>query len=247
MDGGFMRDDDDFEARRAALRLGLRAAIGIVVGVLLSGPLAIVLVAVLAPQPPWSDVPTFIAHAHPLQILPYAGGFVLVAACAGLLASLHVLAPARYRVRTTAALVATAAFAAMVLLNYVLQTTFVPMLSRSGDAADAPLVAAFSMANPRSLAWCLEMWGYGFLGVATWLVAPVFAGAPLERAASWTFVANGPASVASAVWTAVQPGWVLTIPGVVAFVVWNVLVVAMAVLAALVLRRRASVEREPPQ
>ena len=74
---------------------------------------------------------------------------------------------------TQAALVFTGVYAALVALNYVVQTTFVPALVTHGDIADAPLIAAFTMAQPRSLAWGLEMWGYGFLGLATWLVAPV--------------------------------------------------------------------------
>jgi hypothetical protein len=36
----------------------------------------------------------------------------------------------------------------------------------------AVLIGALTMANPSSLAWGLEMWGYGFLSVGTWQVAP---------------------------------------------------------------------------
>jgi hypothetical protein len=78
----------------------------------------------------------------------------------------------------------------------------------------------------------------GFLLVGG-LVAPVFAGGGLARATRIAFVANGPVSVASAFATAVIPGWALTTAGLVAFTLWNALVVVMAVLVLLVLGRRA--------
>ena len=82
------------------------------------------------------------------------------------------------------------------------------------------------------------MWGYALLGLATWFVAPVFDGGSLERAARWTFVANGPLSIGAALVTAMQPGWELGLPGMLAFASWNLLVVVMTILAAVVLRRR---------
>jgi hypothetical protein len=130
----------------------------------------------------------------------------------------------------------------MVFFNYVVQTTFVPGLVRGYTDLDAHAVSAFAMANPRSLAWALEMWGYGFLGVATWLVAPVFAGNAVERATAHAFRANGVVSVIGALWTALQPGWVFTPARYLAFGAWNVLVFAMAALAQASLARR---EHEP--
>jgi hypothetical protein len=100
------------------------------------------------------------------------------------------------------------------------------------------------MVNPRSLGWALEMWGYAILGVATWLVAPVFAGSVQERTVAWMFVANGPLSVAGGLATALWPGWVMTTPRLIAFAGWNVLVAAMAVGVIVVMRRRRTSERQ---
>jgi hypothetical protein len=94
------------------------------------------------------------------------------------------------------------------------------------------------MSNPASLAWALEMWGYGVLGVATWLMAPVFAGRGLERWTRTTFVLNGVASVFGALATAIVPSWALTTAGIVSFVAWNGLVLLMAALAIAVNARR---------
>jgi hypothetical protein len=127
----------------------------------------------------------------------------------------------------------------MVCVNYTVQTTFVPELARHYSASNDAILAALSMSNPASLAWGIEMWAYGLLGVATWLASPAFGEGRLERAAAWTFAANGPASIVPAVLTALRPGWVMTTAGLAAFAVWNLLVVIMSVLAALVFWKRA--------
>lgn len=223
---------------RSPLRAGIVAATVTLVGALASGPLAQLVVAGTHPQPPWQDARTFVAKYHPVQALPFLLGFLLVAGFVVLVASLHTLASARLRARTQSAIVFTAAFSALVLFNYAVQTTFVPALVSADDEASAQLIAALTMTHPASLGWSLEMWGYAWLGVATWLVAPVFAGTRVERAARATFAANGPISIAGGFWTALQPGWVMTRPGLIAFALWNALVIAMCVLALLAFARR---------
>lgn len=225
-------------ATQEACRWGERAAICTLLGIVVSGPIAVVLLALFHPQPPWKDAETFARHYHWLQALPYFGGFFLVFGFVALMASLYVLAPAEQRARATTALVLTAAFAALVFLNYVIQTTFVPNLARHDLAANANIIAAFSMVNPSSLAWALEMWAYGFLGLGHLLIAPVFARTGIERAAAILFVFNGVSSGASAVWTAVDAGWMMTSIGLVAYMAWNALVFAMVSVALVVLRRR---------
>jgi hypothetical protein len=230
-------------ANAGSYRLGALAALCTLLGAVLSGPGALLLVELTHPQPPWRNVQTFVMHHHPVQGLPYFLGLFLVGGFVTLLAALHAVACDEHRARSTAALAFGAAFSALVYLNYVLQTTLVPELARSRDPATLPLLGAITMANPRSLAWALEMWGYGLLGVATWLVAPVFHGSGLERATARFFVANGPISIVSALLTAFAPGWELTTPGIVGFLGWNVLVVAMVILAWLVFRRRLAALR----
>ena len=221
-----------------AHRTGRLAALGALLGVLLSGPLAVALVNATHPQPPWRDAAAFAHNYHPIQLLPYAGGILLVAALIVLVSSLHASARVGDKAMTGAALVFAAAFAAFIFFNYVAQTTFVPDLARRYEPANAPIIAALSMSNPRSLAWGIEMWGWGLLGVATWLLSPVFDRTALERAAALTFMANGPVSIAGALWTIARPGWVMTPAGLAAFAAWNVLLAAMAALAFIALGRR---------
>ena len=221
-----------------ACRWGARASICTVFGIVASGPLAILVLSLVCPQPAWSDAETFARHYHWLQALPYFGGFFLVFGFVAMMASLYVLAPAEHEAGATTALIFTAAFAALVFLNYVIQTTFVPNLARHEPGQNANVIAALSMVNPSSLAWALEMWAYGFLGIAHLLIAPVFSQTPIERATASLFVVNGVSSIATALWTAVDPGWMMTSIGAVAYTAWNILVLALVSVALVVFRRR---------
>jgi len=59
-------------------RATIRASVLLIAGVVLSGPLALLVVALVHPQPSWRDAATFAAAYHPVQLLPYVGGFALI-------------------------------------------------------------------------------------------------------------------------------------------------------------------------
>lgn len=233
-----MRVDQRGEA--ATSRLGITGAGLTLGGIALSGPLALAVVEMTRPQPPWQGVEPFVNSFHWVQLLPYAGGLVLVTGLVLLTAAVHAAARVDQRGLASAALVFVSAFAALIFFNYIVQTTFVPSLVSARDPQSAPLIAGLTMANPRSLAWAIEMWGYGLLGVGTWLLAPVFGGSGIERATSALFIANGVVSIATALMTTAWPGWVQTPLGLAAFGVWNVLLALMAVFALVTFRRRAA-------
>jgi hypothetical protein len=224
------------DAAPPAARTALIAASLALAGVVLSGPVGLALVR-LRPQPAWTDAETFARAYHPLQTLPYFLGFLLVGGSLALIAALQALANDDDRPRATVALGFASTFAALITLNYVLQTTFVPALASDYRPQDGPLLSALTLSNPRALGWALEMWGYAVLGVATWLAAPVLRrlGAA-GRGAATLFVANGPVSLAGGVWTALAPGWVMTPAGLAMFAAWNLLVIVMFALAIAALR-----------
>jgi hypothetical protein len=228
------------DVENSICRWGSRAALLTLAGILGSGPLAVAWVNATHPQPAWQGPAAFARAYHPLQNLPYLGGIFLVAGFSALLVSVQALAPAGDRARTTLALVCSSVFASLVCLNYSLQTSYVPVLAREYVPGDAPLVSALSMANPKSLAWGLEMWGWGFSGLATWLLAPVFGGSRLEHATRAAFVGNGAVSIAGTAWTLIEPGWVMTRAGLIAFALWNLLLAALSLLAWAALRKRAA-------
>ncbi|AHG93258.1 hypothetical protein J421_5723 (plasmid) [Gemmatirosa kalamazoonensis] len=210
-------------------------------GTLASGPLGLWLVAATHPQPAWRDADTFARAFHPVQSVPFFCGFALVGGMVALIGCLHAAAPEALRPRAAVALALSAAFAAMVFANYAVQTTLVPALVRDASPGARAVLGTLTMANPRSLGWALEMWGYAVLGAATWLAAPVLRSAAPGRwshTAAVLLVWNGPLSVATAVLTALRPGWVLGGVGLAAFGVWNALVVAMTLAAALAARER---------
>lgn len=222
---------------KPAIRSAVTGAIVTLAGIVLSGPVSLVMVNALHPQPAWTGPEAFARAYHPIQTLPYFTGFLLVGGSLYLIAALQTLAGEAHRVRATAGLAFASAFAAMIFFNYVVQTTFVPALAGSGSPESAPLIAAFSLSNPRALGWALEMWGYGVLGVATWLVAPVLAAhGRAGRTAAALFVANGPVSIFGALLTALRPGWVMSPAGFGLFAVWNLLMLVMVALVIVAFR-----------
>jgi hypothetical protein len=202
---------------------------------LLSGPVGSA-VSIFGSQPPWSDGQTYISHFRSIEQVPFWFGFLFVAAWIALFGRLTALAPESYRTRAIAMMAAATIYAAIISLNYTLQVAYVPLLVRMGD----PTVAYLTMTNPASVGWALEMFGYGALGVACWLAAPLFGGEGARRRAIVVLMgANAVVNIGSAIATAVDVGWVMTPAGLTAYLSWNALVVATMAVVALEFRRRA--------
>jgi thiol:disulfide interchange protein len=87
------------------------------------------------------------------------------------------------------------------------------------------------------------MWGYALLGVATWLLAPIFNRSRVEKITAALMVANGVVSIIGGFVTAWSLGWVLTTPGVISYVGWNILVLALSIFVMLSLRQRQAASR----
>ena len=62
---------------RGPTNIGGYAAAATILGILLSGPLALLFVNAMHPQPPWQDSARFVEHYHPIQVFPYFGGMLL--------------------------------------------------------------------------------------------------------------------------------------------------------------------------
>jgi len=169
---------------------------------------------------------------HPLQLVTYGFGFLIVFGSLGLVAALHRLAPEALRFRTALALALAASFAAVIGTNYMLQLA---VLRPNVAAGRLEGMALLAFNNPDSITMALEMLGYGFLGLATWAVAPVFRADGLERWTRALCVANG---VVSAAGTALHAAvGVRGLFGLSLYAAWNVLFAVLALLWVLVLRR----------
>lgn len=207
--------------------LRLSAAL-VLAGAVLSGPVAMLVVGRVAPQPAWSDVNAFAGHYHPVQVLPYVLGYILLAGFVFFTASCHALASTALKWRTSAALVFTGIYAALVFTNYTIQLGFVPRSLHDRPA----YLSALTMANPASFAWFLEMFGYAAMGVATWLLAAAFRGSRRADVIRALLIANGIVSIIGAACAALFDGWVFSTAGLVSFAGWNLLIAACFLLIA---------------
>lgn len=209
---------------------GLRtSAVLVLAGAVLSGPAAMLVVALAAPQPAWTSVGAFAESYHPVQVLPYVLGYTLLAGFVLFSASCHALAAPRLRLRTSAALLFTGVYAALVFTNYTIQLGFIPRVLKDRPA----YVAELTMANPASFAWFLEMFGYAAMGIATWLVATGFQGGRRASAIRYLLIGNGVLSVIGAVCTALIDRWVFSTSGMISFAGWNLLIVVCYLLIAI--------------
>lgn len=196
-----------------------RSASWVAAGALLSAPIAMVVVALVQPQPPWTDAARFVGAYHPIQALPYLLGFLLLWGFVRFSVACHLAAGPT--TATTTALVFTTIYAALVFANYTLQVGYVPRV-----LVEAPeQAAALTMANPGAFAWFLEMYGYAAEGVATWLLADLFGGSRRGRVIRALLQVNGVMSLVGAACTGAYDRWVFSSAGMISFAAWNVVVV----------------------
>ena len=88
-------------------------------------------------------------------------------------------------------------------------------------------IEMFSMANPLSYCWGNEMFGYGILGLATWLMAGYYKGR--NKFIRITLVINGVISLLGIILTIADARWVLTPAGYIGYFVWNLLMIVMMI------------------
>ncbi|MRR38334.1 hypothetical protein EG829_27540 [bacterium] len=201
------------------------AAALVLAGIILSGPVAVAVVEIFAPQPAWHDVSTFSNHYSWLQSLPYLFGFLIAGGFVVLVGSVPVSRDDLQGYRRAASSF-TAVAAGLIYFNYVLQVAFIPLALEDHPA----IVAATTMANPASLGWALEMYGYAVLGIATALLAPLFTESARQRLIGRLMLLNCAVSVLGAVLVPIFPGWVLTSFGMVLGAGWNILVAFIMIL-----------------
>ncbi len=205
--------------------LRARAAWLTIDGALLSGPFGVLLVLFVAPQPAWVDVPTFVAHYHWVQAVPYAFGFVMLVGFALFVGTTAAALPEAQRGLGLTALLFTGVGLASAATNYVAQLAYIPFALRPENA----VLEAVAMANPRAFTWGLEMFAYAWIGIGMWLLTGAFPGAGVRRWIRRLLALNALVSVAGAALTVLVDAWVLTPFGLAAFLAWNVLVVALMV------------------
>lgn len=210
-----------------------RSAILTILGTILSGPVGTLLSFMIRPQPAWVNVDTFIKNYHPIQSAPFVFGFFLILGFSLFISSTSKLASSHSeKIYSILAIIFTSMFATIIGINYIIQIAFVPTLIGFNNNA----ISIFTMTNPRSLCWVFEMFGYGFLGVATWLVAPLFKNGQRMKYIRYLLVLNGIVSLLAAAYTAIDISMLMTIPGLISYVIWNLLIIVLMWLVYLEFR-----------
>ena len=238
-----MPSDLRIEIERKHRKVLLNSAILVILGIVLSGPPLVFLVEYLHPQPRWIDVETFIQNFHSLQTLPYWFGFLLLAGNMLFIISVGRLEPIRDRIQSQLSFVCLAIYSAMVSINYGIQTTSIPALVSASGA----WLEAFSMVNPASICWTIEMFAYAFLGVAYWLVAGAFQGKGLFRMIRYLMIFNGIASVLGILLPVLNPAALLEQEGIIGYCLWNLLIVLIMALIIVAARDDSNFRIRDPQ
>ncbi|NND30967.1 MAG: hypothetical protein HKN76_00160 [Saprospiraceae bacterium] len=123
-------------------------------------------------------------------------------------------------------------YGALVTINYAIQTTAIPSMVLESNV----MLEAFSMLNPSSICWTLEMFAYAVLGVAYWFAASAFQGKGIFKAIRYLMIFNGWASLISILIPVVDPHLLLAPQGLIAYCLWNVLILSIMVLVIRVIR-----------
>jgi MFS family permease len=198
--------------------------------------LAVVIGAIVFPSPEWTgDAAAFAASLdHPLAwSIGEIFSLLLIPGWVALAVAIHTLAPREKKPLTLMALVFTAAYAATVGANDIVQITTVRLNLEAGSTEGLGL---WIKNNPISLFFSLEMFGYAWQSFAVVLAGLVFAGAGIRRWIRWLFGAVAVSGVMGLV-----AGWVgldflhpFTMAG---SALWGVAFPTGAVLCAVVFRR----------
>ncbi|MHC1774470.1 MAG: hypothetical protein AB9834_03565 [Lentimicrobium sp.] len=214
-------------AQAQILRFGRMAVYLNIFGVIFSGLVFPALSIFLCPQPAWRDATLFADSFHPLQTATFFCGYFLVIGSLLTFIVLFRLAVPETKIWALSGLVINVVFTAVVFLNYIIQTTYIPYLAVNRPPEIDMVLPVFTMANPGSFAWALEMYGWGGIGLSFVFMAFIFGKDKPEPVLKGLFMVNGICSVASALMTSVDMKWLFTPAGLTALVVWNSLVLVI--------------------
>jgi hypothetical protein len=157
------------------------------------------------------------------SIQPFATiiGFLLTPSFLVVMVCIHCYAPERKKVFSLAGLSFALMYATLISLNYFIQLTFVNQSTFD--------VSVFSMTNPQSMMWVIEILGYFFMGLATLFAAPVFDSGRIEKIIRWLFIINGILGIGALI------GYGLNVPLEImlgGLIVWDIVMPASTALLA---------------
>lgn len=208
-------------------RFGRNAVYLNIFGIISSGLVFPVVTAIFHPQPVWQNSALFTESFHPLQTATFFCGYFLVIGSLLTFLALYLTSKKSKKIWALSGLAIHLIFTAIVFLNYIFQTTYVPYLATHKPPETDFVLAVFSMANPGSLAWALEMYGWGGIGLSFIFMAFIFGQDKWERTLRILFIINGTCSGTSALITSLNMKWIFSPAGFTALIVWNLLVLVI--------------------
>ena len=201
------------------------------IGFIMSGPVAFLIVNLVKPQPAWVSASVFAENYSTIQDLPFYFGFLLIGGMLMLVCG-HYLnykgEVSQVKFHLLVSLGWTIVFCTLISFNYICQTTFVHNLALHYKPEYDSAISAFSMSNPLSFCWANEMWGYGFLGIATMLLSGYYKNR--NNVIKYLLITNGIVSLLSAVWIIVDVSWMMTTAGLVSYFIWNILMIVIIMM-----------------
>jgi len=157
------------------------------------------------------------------SIQPFATiiGFLLTPSFLVVMACIHGYASERKKIFSLVGLSFAIIYATLISTNYFIQLTFVNQTTFD--------VSIFSMTNPQSMMWVIEVLGYFFMGLATLFAAPVFSSGRIEKIIKWLFIINGILGIGALI------GYGLNVPLEImlgGLIVWDIVMPASTALLA---------------
>lgn len=132
--------------------------------------LAVVSLALTVPSQPWTGIESHAAAYRSLPVwLTVVPSLLLAPSFLCLVACLDAETAPERRHLTRTALGMAAVYTALVGFNYAVQLTVVRAGLLSGETEG---LALWTMGNPHSIFWALDVVGYGFMGLSGLFIAP---------------------------------------------------------------------------
>ena len=209
---------------KGILKFGKIAIYLNIFGIVFSGLVFPIISLQYYPQPPWENAALFVESFHPIQTATFFCGYFLVIGSLLTFIVLYLTAEKNKKIWALSSLLINVVFTSVVFLNYIIQTTYVPYLAMNNPPETSVVMPIFTMANPGSFAWALEMYGWGGIGLSFIFMSFIFDNKKLSSLLKILFRINGTASVTSAIMTSIDMNWLFTNYGLAALVIWNLLV-----------------------
>ena len=219
---------------RKQINILVSSAILVILGIILSGPPMVFLIEDLKPQPKWVDVDTFVVNFNKLQTLPYWFGFVLLTGNILFITSVSRLNTIKNKIHASLAVICVIIYGSLVSFNYAIQAVAIPAMVSESNA----MLEAFSMVNPTSICWTIEMFAYAILGIAYWLIAGAFQGKGILSVVKYLMIFNGVVSVLGILIPVIDPELLLESDGILVYILWNLLIVLIMTLIIIAFRKK---------